>query len=153
MFETLSLEAALYIAKSMRESNRESMFQSIPEISMEAFAINRWQTEGAAWAFFQEGIPVAMGGIVTTTPWVGVAWFAATEDVSRDSWKKIIRFCRKVFGNASKTIPRIEAQCVEGWEMADKFARQVGFKYEFTRERAARDGRGIKSYFILGEAS
>lgn len=153
MFETLTLDAAIYIARNMRPENRDSMLQGLPDMSPEAFAINRWQTDGAAWALFQDGTPVAMGGIAMTLPWLGVAWFVVAEGITRDSWKKMLRFSRTVFANARKTIPRIEAQCVDGWAMAEKYAKSVGFQYEFTRERAARDGRGIKSFVILGESA
>ena len=108
MFETLTLDAALYIVRNMRPENRESMMQGLPDMSPETFAINRWQTDGAAWALFQDGVPVAMGGIAMALPWLGVAWFVVASGINRNSWKKLLRFSRRVFANARKTIPRIE---------------------------------------------
>lgn len=153
MFETLTLEGALYIAQHTRGINLNTFRECVPEVSPETFAINRWKSEGAAWQMIQDGVPVAMGGIEMVAPWLGVAWMSVTDQMSDQSWKKLIRFSRRVFENASKTIPRIEAHCYEGWGMAQKYLKALGFQYEFTRARAAKDGRGVVSFVIFGGVS
>jgi hypothetical protein len=150
-FETLTLSAALHIVKNMRASDRECLTQMMADFTDESFAVNRWQTDGAAWQFLQDGVPVIMGGIQQPMPWVGVAWMVSTEGVRPESWKKLLRFSRTVFGNASKTIPRLEANVLQGWNQAAKYAEKVGFAFEGTRYRSARDGRNVLVYAITGE--
>lgn len=150
-FETLSLSAAVHIVKNMRAQDRDCILVMTEGHTDESFAVNRWQTDGAAWHFLQDGIPVAMGGICQINPWTGVAWMVSTDGVSSESWKKLIRFSRKVFNNARKTIPRIEAHVLQGWEQAERYAPKMGFTYEGTRFKAARDGRNVLVFAITEE--
>jgi hypothetical protein len=150
MFEKLTLEASLYIARHMRSADRECLRNMIGEFGDESFAINRHHTQGAAWAFWQGGVPVVMGGIAETTEWSAEAWMVSVEVVSCDSWKKIIRFSRKVFTNASFKYSRIEAHVLETWPQAKKYASQVGFRHVSTKERAGRNGESVLEFAILG---
>ena len=116
----------------------------------EAFAINRWQTDGAAWHFLQDGQPVVMGGVAQVNAWTGVAWMVSAKGVTPESWKKLIRFSRKVFANAAHEYQRIEAHVLQGWSQAEKYAPKMGFTFEAPRYRAARDGRNVLVFTITG---
>jgi len=150
MFEALTLEASLYIVRNMRQQDRDCLESMIGEFGIEAFAISRHQTTGAAWAFFQDGVPVVMGGIAETTSWLGIAWMVSVDGVSNDSWKKIIRFSRKVFTNASHKYSRIEAHVLDTWPQAKRYAPQVGFKHVSTKEQAGKRGESVLEFAILG---
>lgn len=115
--------------------------------SAEVFGLNRWQTDGAAWALFNDfGEPIAMGGLSQSVPWSATAWMVATDAMDQASWKKLMRHSRKVFTNAAKLIPRIEAHVLSSWSDADRFARQLGFQLEGVRRRAGRDGQDILTF-------
>jgi len=148
IFENLTLSAALHIVTNMRAVDRDCILAMTESHTDESFAVNRWQTDGAAWHFLQDGEPVAMGGICMVNKWTGVAWMVSTDGITPQSWKKLIRFGCKVFGNARKTIPRIEAHVLQGWKQAEKFAPKLGFVYEGTRSKAAKDGRNVMVFAI-----
>lgn len=150
MFEKLSLEAALHICNHMRRSDRECLESMIGDIAVNSFAINRWQTTGAAWAFYQDGVPVLMGGIAESVPWMGMAWMVSADGVSADSWKKVIRFSRTVFTNAALHYSRIDAQVISTWPQAKKYAAKVGFKQMNIREKAGREGQDVLEFGIIG---
>lgn len=151
MFQQLSLEAALYIVRNMRDSDRDCLNSIIGQFGIETFALNRYQANGAAWAYFQDGEPVVMGGIAEATPWLGVGWMISTDGVSADSWKKIIRFGRKIFMNAKYHYSRIDAQVISTWPQAIKYVQKIGFEPEGVKKRAGREGQDILEFVILGE--
>lgn len=150
---SLSLIAAVSVATRMRAMDWECL-RAVTEItSPEVFGLNRWQTDGAAWALFNDfGEPIAMGGLSQSVPWSATAWMVATDAMDSASWKKLIRHSRTVFRNAAKTIPRIEAHVLEGWPEAEKFAGKLLFKYEGTRRCAGRDGQNISTYVYQGKS-
>lgn len=150
MWEQLSLDAALHIAKNMKQAHRQCLAITMGEISDEVFALHRWQSNGAAWTFYQDGEPVFMGGIEQNVPWQGTAWMVTTGHIRPESWKKIIRFSRTVFKNASRQIQRIDAHVLEGWPEAQKYAEKIGFKLVNVREKACLGGQGIYEYAIIG---
>ncbi|MBF8177247.1 hypothetical protein [Herminiimonas contaminans] len=150
MFDTLSLEASLHICKNMRATDLACLQAVMGDISVESFAIDRYQTHGAAWAFYQDGVPVVMAGITSSVPWLGVAWMVSTDAVSADSWKKIIRFSRNVFRNASRKYQRIDAYVLETWPQAKRYAEKVGFKQVNVRERVGREGQNVLDFAIIG---
>lgn len=144
---TLTLAAAVYVASNMREMDRECLRAATTIEDPEVFGLNRWQTDGAAWSLHDDdGIPIAMGGISQNVPWVGTAWMVATDRMTSASWKKLVRHSRKVFHNAAKVIPRIEAHVLKDWTEADKFARSLRFEFEGERHRAGRDGQSILTF-------
>jgi hypothetical protein len=145
-FETLSLAAALCICQRMRPKDRDCFENCNGTLDDEHFALKLWGTTGAAWHYLQDGLPVAMGGISQPVPWIGIAWMVTAEGVSLDSRKKLMRHSRRVFANASREIPRIEAHVIAGWTEAEQYAQRLGFVLESTRCRAARDGRDVQVY-------
>ena len=151
-FHTLTLIDAVRIAERMREPDWACVY-AVSEIkTAESFGLNRWQTDGAAWSLYNDaGQPVAMGGLSQAVPWNAVAWMVATGDIDYSSWKKLIRHSRKVFRNAAKVIPRIEAHVLHGWSDAEKFAMKLNFSLEGTRYRAGRNGQDIRMYVYQGK--
>lgn len=149
---TLTLASAVAVASNMRQLDRDCLRAVTTLESMEVFGLNRWQTDGAAWALFNDfDEPVAMGGISQVVPWAGTAWMVATDSIDGASWKKLIRHSRTVFRNAAQTIPRIEAHVLRSWTEADKFARSLKFELEGVRYRAGRNGQDILTFVYQGE--
>lgn len=149
----LSLVAAVSIATRMRAMDWECLRAVTTIESAEVFGLNRWQTDGAAWALFNDlGEPVAMGGLSQSVPWVATAWMVATDAMDTASWKKLVRHSRTVFRNAAKAIPRIEAHVLHGWPEAEKFASMLKFELEGTRYRAGRNGQDIRTYVYQGKS-
>lgn len=150
MFEQLNLAAALHICHHMRQLDKDCLEATIGGFSPDSFAINRWQTDGAAWAFYQDGVPVLMAGIEQRVPWMGVAWMVSTDAVTTDSWKKIIRFSRNVFRNASLRLQRIEAYAIETWPDATRYPKLFGFKQVNVKEKAGKGGQNVIEFAIIG---
>lgn len=150
-FQTLTLSAAVHVAKNMRAMDVECVRAVTTIENPEVFGLNRWQTDGAAWALVNDaGEPVAMGGISQAVPWAGTVWMVATDGMTATLWKKLIRHCRKVAVNAAKTIQRIEANVLQGWPEAERFARSLRFELEGVRRRAGRDGQDILTFVYQG---
>jgi hypothetical protein len=149
---SLNLTAAVSVAANMRELDWECL-RAVTEItSPEVFGLNRWQTDGAAWALVNDfGEPIAMGGLSQVVPWCATAWMVATDSMDTASWKKLVRHSRTVFRNAAKTIPRIEAQILGTWTEAEKFATHLNFEFEGVRRRAGRDGQDILTFVYQGQ--
>jgi len=150
---SLSLVAAVSVATRMREMDWECLRAVTTIESPEIFGLNRWQTDGAAWALFNDfDEPVAIGGLSQSVPWCATAWMVATDSMDTASWKKLVRHSRTVFRNAAKTIPRIEAQILGTWTEAEKFAKHLRFEFEGVRRRAGREGRDILTYVYQGNS-
>lgn len=153
MFETLTLAAALHVCQNMRTEDRDCLAAIMGDTTPETFAINRWQTNGAAWAYYQDGVPVVIAGISQAVPWLGTAWMVVADGVTNDSWKKIIRFSRNVFRNASKKLQRIDAYAIATWPDACKYPKCFGFTQVNVREKAGRDGQDVLEFAIIGGLS
>jgi len=152
-FRSLDLASAVYVASNMRALDSDCLTVATTITSPEVFGLNRWQTDGAAWSLHDDsGRPIAMGGISQVVPWIGTAWMVATDDMTAGSWKKLMRHSRKVFHNAAKTIPRIEAHVLRSWSDADKFARSLKFELEGVRYRAGRNGQDILTFVYQGKS-
>lgn len=151
-FRQLDLAASLHICLNMRAQDQQCLNSLMGDTAPQSFAINRWQTDGAAWAFYQDGVPVVMGGIQQPTAWLGVAWMVSTDCVTRDSWRKIIRFSRTVFANARKSLQRIDAYTLDNWPDAVKYADRVGFQQVNVRKNAGREGQNVLEFAIMGSA-
>lgn len=141
MLRTLSLDDCLHVVRRMRPEDRACKVAALGwSVTDEAFAVNRFQTEGPAWTLLEGGEPVAIFGLQTAS-WQAVAWLVATPAVTRQSWRKLVRHARTVRSNlGSAALHRVEAHVLAGWSEAGRFAEHLGFTYEGTR-RAAGSGR------------
>lgn len=147
---TLTLADALHVASRLRQADFDCLQSATSLVTAESFALNRWQTDGAAWTLV-DGEPVAIGGLAMAVPWIGVAWMASTDAMTPASWKKLVRHSRTVFANAAKTIPRIEAYVIDSWPEAMKYAQCCGFVLEGVRHRAGREGQDILTFVYQGK--
>lgn len=152
MFRQLTLADALVVASGMRQDDRACLEAVTGDCDAEAFAVNRWQTDGAAWAMYEGGRPVIMFGLSRVNPWTLNAWLIGTPGLSHQSWKKLLRFCRTVRGNALQTTRRIECMVLSTWPVAARFAESLGLELEGVKRGAGREGQDILLYAITGKA-
>jgi hypothetical protein len=139
----MTLADALAVTSRMREWDAECLFAVSDGVSPEQFAVNLWQTEGAAWTVLHGGVPVAVGGVKLPVPWCGLVWFVCTDGMSPVTWKKLIRHGRIVLSNASKQLRRVECHVLGTWAEAILFAQRIGFEVEGVRRKAGRDGQDL----------
>jgi hypothetical protein len=154
VFRTLTLGDALHVVQRMRLEDRHCIRQLVGELTDEAFAINRFQTDGPAWSVWQDGKPVLVGGLQFATPWIGIAWLVATPACSLQTWRKVLRFARTVAGNATNPAnphfkQRIEAHVMQEWTAAVSFARHAGLQLEGTRRAAGRGGEDVQVWGLV----
>lgn len=145
-FRTLTLADALFVAERMRDRDWECLRACTLVDSAEVFATNRWQTDGPAWTYVEDGLPAAICGIHFALPWNGVCWYVATDRPSTTALKKLLREAHTVLSNAAKAVPRLEAHVLGTWPEAARFARRLGFELESVRKRAGRDGQDVLTF-------
>ncbi|MBB1601897.1 GNAT family N-acetyltransferase [Variovorax sp. UMC13] len=148
MFQQLTLADAVLVCAGMRDEDRECLASLAGLCDPEIFAVNRWQTDGAAWSLYQGGRPVAILGLSKSNAWTLTAWLVAAPAMSHQSWKKLLRFCRTVRGNALQTTRRIECTVLATWTQAARFAESLGFELEGVKREAGKDGQDILLYAI-----
>jgi len=155
-FEELSLAHALDVVAAMRPLDRMCVQALLGDISDEAFAVNRWQSYGPAWALVDDsGQALAIGGVSLPNDWTGVMWLVLRDGLPLETWRKLIRHTRTVIGNAldpanSSHRHRLEAHVLESWGDAKKLVQALGFEFEGTRLAAGRDGQHIQQWAIVG---
>lgn len=147
---TLTLADALAVTTQMRQADVDCLNAVTDGLDAEHFALNLWQTEGAAWTLVQDGVPVAIGGVKLPVPWAGVVWIVAADGMRPASWKKLLRHGRIVLSNASKRLRRVECHVLGTWTEAIEFARREGFELEGVRHGAGRDGQDLLTYVYRG---
>lgn len=146
---TLNLGAAQYICQRMRALDAQVMRAMMGDLKPDTFAINRYQSNGAAWFLEQDGEPVAMFGLELLNDKCMVAWLCCTD--SMRSFKKLVRFSRTVALNADGNgIARIEAHVLSDWVGAVEFAKRLGFEFEGTRRKC---GTGGESFHVFARIS
>lgn len=151
----LTLAHSLSVVGRMREKDRACVLAMLGDISDEAFAANRWQSYGPAWALLDDsGHPQAIGGMTLPNDWTGVMWLVVAEGLPRESWRKLIRHTRTVIANA--TDPRneafrhrIEAHVLDGWGGAQRLVEALGFQLEGIRRAAGRNGENVQQWAIV----
>ncbi len=146
----LTLADALFVVGNMRDEDRYCMKAVMGPVSDEVFAMNRYQTEGPAWSMVDDSGPVAIFGISLHTKWSGVAWLVATNAMTGESWRKLMRHCRTVLSNfETSPLHRIEAHVLADWPQAVVFAKRLGGELEGTRRSAGRNGQDVQMWSIV----
>lgn len=156
MIRDLTLADTLYVCQNMREMDRACIEAAIGEFEVEDFAATRWKAYGPAWTLTDGHAPVAIFGISFSTEWIGTAWLICTNEMTPGLWRKLMRFCIRVRGNAldpnnEHRLGRIEAYVLGAWKEADSFARRLGFELEGVRRRAGRNGEDFRVFSIVGD--
>lgn len=148
MIRDLTLADALSVIESMRPQDRACVSALLGDVSDEVFAVDRFQSNGAAWS-----IDGALLGVSFPNDWTAVWWLIARRDFH--SWRKLIRHARTVLSNVANPgnnhyRHRIEAYVLSSWVEAGEFVRHMGFHRESVRRQAGRNGEDIEVWVILG---
>lgn len=154
MIRDLTLDDTLAVVRGMRDLDRACVASMLGDVDDEVFAVDRWQTNGPAWALEQNGRPAAAFGLQLPNDWTAVAWLIATPGLSVTSWRKLIRHCRTVAGNVMDPSspafrPRVEAYVMAEWHEAAEFAKRLGFVYEGTKRSAGRRGEDVQMWAMV----
>lgn len=145
----LTLDDALHVVRNMRPLDRAVITAMAGEIDDEAFAVNRWQSDGPAWSLAQDGEPVAVFGLQLPNAWTAVAWLICTPRIASQSWRKLVRHSRIVAANLMNPEHeahrhRVEAHVMASWTEAAEFAHRLGFELEGTRRAAGCGGEDMQ---------
>ena len=151
----LTLSDCLQVAGRMRDRDRQCVRALMGPVSDDEFAISRVQSYGPAWSMHQYGKPVAVGGVTLQNAWSCVFWMFATDEITRESWRKLIRHTRTVLGNVTNQAHehyrhRVEAYTLDGWVEAERLAERFGFAHEATRKGFGSGGEDMNVWAIVG---
>lgn len=148
----LTLDHALSVCRRMRQMDRECLDAALGVgVEADAFAVDRWQSSGPAWAGLVDGCPEVIFGLNLTTGWACTAWLVATDNMRPQTWRKLLRFAGTVRQNVLAPgfqfhRHRIEAHVLADWPGAQELARHLGMQYEGTRRAAGSGGQSIEIY-------
>lgn len=153
---TMTLADAMVVTAGMRDWDRRAVRALMGEISDEAFAVSRWQQDGPAWALYQNGTPVAVGGLAFMSAWSAVFWLLCTPQMTGQSWRKLLRQTRTVIVNVTSPAHehyrhRVEAHTLGGWGGADALVERLGFRLEGCRRKAGSGGEDFHVWAIAGQ--
>lgn len=146
----MELRHALHVCLRMRESDRAVISQTRFAFDAEAFALERFKTEGLkVVAVASDGRPVGIGGLTLKSPGVWVAWVVGTERWG-ECGTEVVWFARKTVRRllASGAGHRVEAYCAAEDGQARKYQELVGMKCEGTLKGARANGLDLAVYAI-----
>lgn len=147
-FHTLTLDAALHVCRNARQQDWACIRAMLGDVSPEVFAVNRYQTDGAAWWLEQDGTAVAILGVQRQHERAGCAWLVCTDRMR--SFKKLLRFSRTVAANAMGSgWLRIEAHTLVGWAEAERYALKCGMQFEGLRRCCGVSGESFKTFSMV----
>ena len=159
--DTLTLPAALEVCRNMRPMDAACIKALRGPFDPDAFAVDRWQTNGAAWQLVDDLGPLAIGGLHFTTAWSASMWFLARQRVDRlaptdETWRKLVRATRTVISNAldpdnEHARRRVEAHVLANWPAARRLVRHLGFELEGTLRQAGSGGEDFEIWAQVAE--
>lgn len=156
---TMTIDHALAVCRAMRPQDSACLAAAAgPGAEAVYLAVNRYRTEGPAWALADDdGAAVAVFGLEFTSAWAATAWLIATPALTGQSARKLLRLCGTVKANALDTSRpegrhRIEAHVLSSWADARALVDRLGFTYEGTRRQAGAAGEDVDVWAITGPA-
>lgn len=158
--DDLTLPAAIEVCRRMRPLDSACIAAMRGSgFDPDAFAVDRWQTSGAAWVLVDDEGPLAIGGLTFTSGWAACMWLVAHERADSlaptdESWRKLVRATRTVISNALNPASeharqRIEVHVLAHWPAARRLVRHLGFEHEGTCRRAGSAGEDIEIWAQL----
>lgn len=131
MIVPCTLEHLLYIVANCREQDARAITAVRWDDDLEAWARERMQVGGPAYALMDGGVPVAAGGIALPRPGVFWAWLVATPGW-KTRWRTVVKAAKKGLQSLFEMegIHRIEAQCLADFPEAAALLTWLGFRRE-----------------------
>lgn len=162
--EALTLPGALVVARTMRPLDVDVLSALLaPDFNRDAFAVNRWQTDGAAWQLVDDAGPLVIAGLEFKSAWTGCFWMAAharfdAAPPTGEAWRAVIRNTRAVVANALNpdgkyARQRVEAHVLSTWLAARRLVRSLGFVHEGTCRKAGSGGEDIEIWARVAEGN
>lgn len=154
MIRDLTLLDACIVCSDMRAEDVACVRAATGREPGEWFAVDRWQSNGPAWTWLQDGMPWAIGGLTLVNDWAGVAWFVARPGLRRSSWIAVVRAMHRVLRASTATDNpqrrrRIEAHVLHGWVGASALARHMGLQFEGLRLGAGARGESFEMWGLV----
>lgn len=153
-FEGLTLAAAQEVCRAMRPNDAAVLRAMLGSFDAETFALDRFESHGAAWMLVDEIGPIAIGGLELRNAWAGCMWFLAHARADQlpptdQTWRKLVRCTRTVISNAlNPSNPharhRVETYVLSTWPQAQRLVRHLGFAHEGTCRAAGSAGEDIE---------
>lgn len=155
MIRDLTLLDACIVCSDMRPEDAACVRAATGREPGEWFAVDRWQSNGPAWSYLQDGMPWAIGGLTLVNDWAGVAWFLARPKLR--TWRPILRHMRAVIDAATREDNpqrrrRIEAHVLHGWAGASRLAGWIGLSFEGLRMGAGAGGESFEMWGLVASA-
>ena len=151
----LTIDHALAVCRRMRAEDRACLDAALgPGVEADAFAIDRWRTDGPAWAGLVAGQPEVIFGLTLATAWSCTAWLVATDRLEPHSWRNLLRFAGTVKATVLQpgtpaSRGRIEAHVLSEWAGARRLADRLGLQHEGTRRAAGSGGEDIEVWAAI----
>lgn len=135
MIVQATLDTAWHVSANMRDIDRREILCQVWGRDIEAVARSAVESRPVAFACIQGNEPIAVGGVQSRAPGVGVAWLWAT-----NAWRKAIvevtRACRRSLDALeSAGMHRFEAYSHIAHEDAHRWLKSLGFEVEGARLR------------------
>jgi L-amino acid N-acyltransferase YncA len=140
------------VAENLRESDVREFLAISPLSTREDLAddlIARYRDRYDTFAAWLDHEPVAFGAMIETGPDTISAGFFATE-AFREAAMPVAKFVRYRLFPAYAKIFRIECVIMEGYEMALRFARTLGFKEAGKLPAFGKDGENFVRFVWSG---
>lgn len=153
MIRDLTLLDACIVCSDMRAEDAACVRAATGREPGEWFAVDRWQSNGPAWTYMQDGMPWAIGGLTLVNDWAGVLWFVARPRLR--SWRVVVRHAHDLVRSAvhpdnPQRRRRVEAHVLHGWRGASALVQHLGLSFEGLRLGA---GAGGESFELWGLAA
>jgi hypothetical protein len=152
--EDLTLPLALEVCRAMRPKDRACIVAMRGAMYADAFAQERFDTDGPAWALCDGVGPILIAGLQFVSPWVATMWLLAHEradslPATDETWRKLVRATRTVIRNAldpenPHARRRIEVHVLSDWPQARRLVHHLGFHREGTLRQAGSGGEDIE---------
>ena len=146
----LTLADALIVCADMRPEDAACVRAVAGREPGEWFAVDRWQASGPGWSAWQDGAPVAIGGMTYPAPWIGRLWLVARPSIHGSTWREVLRAVRALMESLDPAHPypvrRIEAQVLHGWKTAGALVSHLGLTLEGVRRCAGSGGESIEDW-------
>lgn len=159
----LTLPLAVEVCRAMRPMDRTCIVALRGAVYADAFAQDRMDTDGPAWALCDDAGPVLIAGLQFVSPWAATLWMLAHERANDlaptgETWRKLVRSTRTVVMNAlDPSNPharrRIEAHVLSKWAEARRLVHHLGFQHEGTLRQAGSGGEDIEIWAQVAEGN
>lgn len=119
------------------------------EGTLDEFAARRSIASGLSWTLMVNGLPVWCGGVLDgVSRGIGAFWLLGADGCERYA-KHLMRVWRVILDHGGYR--RLECKCYADNELANRFARRIGFELEGTLRAYTLRGEDVNQYGLVLE--